>query len=159
MAAHIHGNRRYYGKMKGNIIAFMLQWAFMWTLKWDHTTKITREVQKKIEKRWNTTSPCSLCWFILFVVLCMLVGSTFSININEWAQAEMPRRENPACHRDWRWSCAVRSGQLWVEVDQLWHRQHKRRRWMSDVAASNSGWMMSVQYCVTMQQQRAAQVI
>lgn len=88
-----------------------------------------------------------------FVVLCMLVGSTFSININEWAQAEkMPRGVNPACHRDWRWRCAVRSGQLWVEVDRLWHRQHKRRRWTSDVAASNSGWMMSVLYCVTMQQ-------
>lgn len=81
-----------------------------------------------------------------FVVLCRLVGSTFSININEWAQAEKCLAGWARPVTDWRWSCAVRSGQLWVEVDQLWHRQKKRRRWTYDVAASNSGWMMSVQY-------------
>lgn len=89
MAAHIHGKRRYYGKMKGSVITFMLLFASTWSLKWAHTTKITCEVKTKIKKGDEIQQVHVLCVdSYVFVVLCMLVGSTFSININEWAQAE-----------------------------------------------------------------------
>lgn len=58
---------------------------------------------------------------------------------------EMPRRVNSACHRDWGWSCAVRSGQLWAGGRSAvtltaspwdWRRW---RRWTSDTAVIQDG--------------------